>query len=344
VYKMQTGQISRTSISPIDIDIHKSILIIGEGDSTNKLNKIEYASNIARVESMYGSSDLTDAYKYLASQNIKQIFLINAKQELNYVTAVDIARQYPFAYIVPINIKFSDSFFNFELKRKMMYSELYMRAIGPLNSNIVMTDVHADLYTDMDHFIKDYGDKISRFNNKAYEYLKYGRNIILVGNNLKDHKFANLALVAAIVNNEIGAYPLYTYGEAIFEIGTNDVKNDFVFFKNNTIRETTAENLKNLRYENDAAKLIMIDQVIKYIDKEKDFSEFKGKKYTEMIRMQIMTDMNTFLSSLINTIIRGYKINSVICEREQGYTAKIIIDFNVLPMNSIEEYSARIEA
>lgn len=327
------------------INKHRNILIIGEGATDYQLNQITSHDSIAIVEKLYGHSELSKAFSKAKEMGVQDIFLVNSKIKTDYIALVDAIKQYDFAYIVPLGIKFSDVFFNPELNRPMFYSEFYLETIGATSSStIFMTEPHASLYEDIDHMINDLKAKITSFKSVAQKALKNGRNLCLVANNLKDEPYAHLIAACAICTTEFNSYPQSNFGTAIFEIDDFDVKGlEFAYFKNNTLVTTSLENLKNFRTEQDAAKLVNIDRVIKYIERELDFSDFKGKLYTDYIKLKIYNKLKEFLDSIINVAISAYEIKSVEFVSTAAGVGSIVNTFSIQPIESIEEFDIAME-
>jgi hypothetical protein len=294
---------------------------------------------------MFPNSDLSDAFNIAYKIGCKYIFLMNVRQYADYIDIVDTIRHYDFAYIVPLGVKFSDRFYNSVVERTMTFSEYFLTEIGGYtNSTIIMTDSHASLYEDIDVFLDDMFDKIGTFKLEAQQALQNGRNLCLIANNLNDYKNAALVLASIMCEAKNADYPDYEVGEAIFEINSNDVGAvELAYFKNNHLKNSTVENLKNFRTENDPAKLVPIDMVIKFIDRTLDFSEFRGKNYNEYVRLQIYSMLNDELTEMMGVMIRDFTINDVSPVSLSPGECYIVNDFSISPINSIEEFNIVME-
>jgi hypothetical protein len=166
----------------------------------------------------------------------------------------------------------------------------------------------------------------------------------MVANNLQNHEFANLMVACALCTTDYSKYPEADFGPAIFDIDDFDVDDlELIYFKNNKLTSTTIENLKNFRIEGDQAKIINIDRVIKFIERELDFSEFRGKIYTDYIKLKIYNKLNEFLQSIINVAIRDFDITSIEFVTTTPGIGLILNVFSIVPINSIESFDIAME-
>jgi hypothetical protein len=327
------------------VDINRNMLIIAEGLTDYQLNRIAYYDSAEVVESLYGLSSLSKAFSKAKTMGVKYIFLANVKRKTDYIELADIIKQYDFTYVVPLGLHFSDSFYNDELNRDVTYSEYLLETIGDsTRSLLVMTDYHASLYEDIDHFIMDMSSKIYKFKNVAKKALRNGRNLCVVANNLVNSYNSNLELACALCTCSYDKYPEYDFGEAIFDIDETDVTiQEFTYFRNNENIYTSIENLKNFRNELDAAKIVVIDMVIKFIERQLDFSEFDGKFYSDYVKLEVYKRLSEFLQGIVGTTIRNYAINSVDFVVTEPGAGVIVNSFSVLPINSAESLDLVME-
>lgn len=328
-----------------NVDRHKTLLIMGAGGTNYRLNEIAYFDSQAAVENLYGTSELTDAFIAAKAIGAPHVFLANIQYATDYIEMVDIVKQHDFTYIAPIGIRFSDTFYNPLLQRPMTYTELYTEQVGESgNALLMMTDSRASLYEDLDAFLKDMAIKISSFKSIAQKAIVYGRNVCLVANNLVNHRYANLALAAAMCVTPLGEYPSYDFGEAVFDIDDFDVGgNELVYFKNNILVPTSVENLKNFRKEQDAAKIINIDKVIKFIDRELDFSAYQGKIFTDYVKLKLYNSLKDFFESNRSISIRDYQIQSIEFVKTSAGTGRIVNRITIVPINSLEGFDIAME-
>jgi len=97
------------------VNKHKSILIVGSGSNNNRLNKVMYCStmSVPQIQSIYGTnSQLSKAFETVKTIGATDIFLMNIQRKTDYYELANIVRHYDFAYIVPLGIYFSDTFFD----------------------------------------------------------------------------------------------------------------------------------------------------------------------------------------------------------------------------------------
>jgi hypothetical protein len=327
-----------------EIDRHKSLVIIGEAKSDHLLNEIAYYENEEVVLQLYGESQLSKAFSIAKKIGVKHIFMVNAKRNTDYGYIANNLKQYDFTYIVPLGVNFSDTFFNASLNRPMYYSELFLETVGKNTSSVVlMKEKHASLYENIDHYLGDMESKILLFKNIAHKALKNGRSMCLVGNNLVDYTESNLVLGSLLCISEIGDYPYFDFGQAVFDIDDFDISSELIYFKNNYLTNTSVENLKNFRFEEDAGKIMQIDRVIRYIERELDFSSFVGKSFTPHVQLAVYRKLGDFLQSIMNSVIRDYHINSVEFVKTSIGTGSLLNSFTILPINSIEEFDVMME-
>lgn len=337
----------RNNINPTvkTVNRHKNMLILAEAANDYRLNEIVYYDAVETVKSLYGQSDLYEAFKAAKDIGAPHVFLANINSKEDYIDMIDVIQHYDFTYIVPIGVKFSDSFYNPDLERPMTYSELYAEHIGQTCSSIIlMTDHHANLYEDVDHFLDDMGIKIDTFKSVAQRALQYGRCIGFVANNLADYKYANVAVAASLCATVLSSYPTYDFGDAVFDIDDFDIGGrELIYFKNNLLTTTSIENLKNFRMDLDAAKLINVDRVIRFIERELDLSDYRGKFYTEYVKLKIYNLLTEFFEGIMNDAIRSYQITSVEFVRTSPSAGTIVNTFSIAPINSLEEFDIAME-
>lgn len=322
-----------------------SVLIIGRGNSSYKLRQIEYYDSKAEVQSLYRNSELCEAFIDAFEIGAKNIYLLNVQNVTDYIEVTDVIKQYNFAYIVPLGVRLSDTFFHVELKKQMTYAEYYLLAFKDCNSLIVFTDNHATDYEDIDEFINDMKKKVEHFKMTAQIPLKQkGRNLCFVANNLANYKHANLPLAVTLAKAKYDEYPQYDFGKAIFDIDSFDIRqSEMMYFKNNELKNTSVENMINFRHEKDADKIILIDKAIRYIERYLDLSQYEGKLYSDYIKLQVYTELSTFLRNIKGIVIRDYKINSIKFIKNDNLTGIIINDFSITPINSIEDFEINME-
>lgn len=327
------------------VNKHKNMLILAPGQTDYRVNEIMYYDSPTTVKSMYGESELYDAFSKAKEVGVPHVFIANVKSKEDYIEMIDVIKQYDFTYIVPLGITFSDAFYNPLMERSMTYSELYAEHVGQNSSSVVlMTDQHADLYEDLDHFLGDMSVKIDRFKTVARKALQEGRCLGLVANHLVNHRYANLILASVLCVAPLSDYPTYDFGPALFDIDDFDIgTRELIFFKNNLLVPTSVENLKNFRIEMDAAKIINIDRVIRFIERELDFSNFKGKFFTDYVKLKIYNLLKEFFEQTLNVSLRSYSIKSIDFVRSSPSAGTIVNTFSIGPINSLEEFDIAME-
>lgn len=325
------------------VDRYKSLLIMGNAETDFKLNEIYYCNENDDIKSLFGDSPLYRAYTEARKVKKDNIFLMNVKNKFDYIDAANIVSQYEFAYITPINLYLTDQFYHPKKEQNMFFYQYALEVCKETDSLFICTDKHALLYEDIDHFINEMQNIIFEFkNHTAYANLDKS-NICFVTNNLKNFQFANVVLGAVLSETDLDKYPDFNFGEAVFDIDNSDVHQDMIYFKNNQLINTTPENLVNFEAAIKPEKLIKVKQICKYISKEFDIEEFKGSFFTQYHKTQLLKKYIGFMDSLVNYLIRDYRINSVDIDRDQSGAYTISIDTSFTPINSFTECHMKIK-
>lgn len=336
---------NNTMMSEINRD--NSILIIGKGSNEIKLNEIYKPKNSIEVESIYGESELTNAYQDAIRNGAENIFVMNCFKTTDFIDSIEYVRYYNFAFIVPVGIKLSDTFYNGEYNRDIYFAEHYLNEFSKFtNTLLIFTDEHASLYENIDHYLLDMKNKLSSFKDTCnYLLSNHGRNIAFCLNNLENKNYSNVILAAKLSSTNIGSYPDNISTKAIFDIDNQDIyEHEIIYFKNNVHVNTSIENLKNLRTNFDANKLISIDRVIKHIERTIDMSFVVGKLYNQYIKMMLHDYLDSFLRKLVGSAINNYRINDIQFVRSQNMTGYVTVNIDIYPINSLEEINVLLEA
>lgn len=329
-------------------DNENSIVLIGAGNTNKYLNTPIQIQDKKNMNNIFGDSELTNAYNscFDTCDNPNNIFVINCRRISDYILIIDLLVQYNFKYVVPIGINFSDKFYNSIDNKNISYVNFYLSNLGKnTNSCILMTDEHASKYEDIDDFLLDMNNKYNEICTNSYgSIIEYGRNMILVANNLKNDYFANASLAGSLLNSDF-EYPIANFGEAVFDIDDFDMKIPMCFFHNNVLRETTVENLYNLRSDNDEAKMVTIDLILRYIERHIDFSKYKGKLFSTYILWKLNKEITDFLNKLIGNALLTYSILSInfVPDKNNTYSGTIIIRLNITPIFSTESFMIELE-
>ncbi len=322
------------------------MLIIGSADTTYNVNQITRYTSKKVVNSLFGAeSDLADAFNLAFDMGVKEIYLANALSKTAYVDIMKSARQFNLSYIVPLGVRFSDKAFNSLLNKQQSFSEIFLRTISiAADSIIVMTDNHASLYENIDHYLDDMLSEIRSFKEVSSAYLENGRQLWFVANQLQDVKYSNVLLTAMICTSNIPEYPTTGIPEAIFDIDSWDIGiNELIYFKNNINDNNSIENFVNFHNENNAYKMAPIDLVIRKINEDLNFDHFSGKLFSQQVKLRMQAELQSYLESIRGKLIRDFTILSIDSYLESDYSYLIVINFSILPMNSLEYCNVIIE-
>ena len=316
------------------------ILFIGEARTNYKLNEITKQTSVSFVEQTYGG-DLSDAFK-TAIEIIDEecdIYLANVKTNYEYIDLIYLASNYNFEYIVPINIRLSDMVRNIDTNERRYLVDLLLDIIiNTCSSTLVVTDNHANLYENIDHFLNDMLDKVNSFKECSESIINGGTQLWFVANNLKDTPYANVLLACVMIVAKLPNYPDYNFPKAIFDLDDLDLDGEeIIYFKNHTYRNTTIENFVNFNSTKDVYKIVPINTVVRKIGEGLDLSSFEGKIYNKLIPLRVQTLTAKYLQSLVGKMIRAYEINSVQIKLEKNFTYTIIITMTITPINSLEQ-------
>ena len=342
--------ISTQSLEPrrerVAIDRDKTIVIIGEGETNKKINQVEYYNLYEEVKEMYGECDLSLAFKQAKEIGVPHVFVVNIKRKEDYIDLIELLKQHDFGYICPLNLRLSDYFYDLANDdKKTYYIDYFNRQMNYLNnSTIVVTEKHASLYEDIDHFIDDMKDKLLAFKN-ILNSLFNGRNTYFVANNLKDYHYANIALASALCSSELNQYPRYNYGEAIFDIDSWDIGlNEIIYFKNHNDINTTVDNLVNLKAEVSPEKIIMIDRVLKYIVRKINLEQFIGRNMRAHTKLQIERTLEEFFNRLIDFVITRYEILNINFVKDIPGSGRVEVLIDIWAIGSLEKVTVKVEA
>ena len=320
------------------VNMHSSMLLVGAGATNYCLKEISYGSNYEEVLKNYGESDISNAFKIAADMGVTDIFILNLRSSRHYLEVEEVIKHCNFSYIVPVSVYMSDLLTDIYRDNYSTSYIAYLLALTSVKFNesvIIATDKHASLYENIDAFLE--GQKAEDiFRKSCGRGMKY-ENIVFTANNLKDSKYSNVNLAAALCVKEIYEYPEYNFGEAEFDIDKNDKPGCWAYFKNHVSEDTTVENLLNF-LPSGAEKIVFISRIIKMIKRELEFNEYVGKKYSEYIRLKIHQKLDRYLNSLVGTCLYKYRINSVEGYSDTNNKGCVIVetDSEIWPVNCIE--------
>lgn len=330
--------------NPFMINKHQNILLLGKAATDYAIGEIIYSEDADEILEKYGDSDLTRAFNIAQNMGVKYIFCMNLQKDADYFNAAESLKQGDFTYIVFVSLFLSDIFqetYNGGIKHSTL--AYFLGNIG-LNclSTFIVTDKHASLYENIDAFMGDMQKQQEKFLSACSTRANL-QNIIFVANNLKDHPVATTPLAAALCG-PINKYPTSDrFGDSIFHIDRWDNPGSMAYFRSNITRETTVENLLNMLRKNEPEKVVFVDRILKYIQREMDFQEFKGRKYTEYQKLLFRQKIEKYYESIKGFIIREYKINSVDAYRDEPGTVVMLARADVLPINCLEMCSVKKE-
>lgn len=340
---VNSGKINRNLINK---NSKKKILLVGPGINSNKARDIILPGSLNEVLSLYGNSDLYEAYKLLHTLDIGNIYISNCFANSDYIRLMDKVIHYDFDFLVPIGIYFGDKFYNPIDDEEQYYIEYMLKQLALVNSltTIIMTEKHADLYEDFDHFTISMNDIETSFMDKyTYKTSKfldsYGNNLLFVYNNLKDVPYANVILAGLFSSRNASEYlPSLKMNEAIFNIDNIDVTGlRAMYFKNNLYTKTvTVENPFNFRKTQDIYSNALIDDIIKSTIKNVNLESYKGKLYNQYTALQIESSVNKSLKDLKGSLFKEYTINKIGFKKTELTAGCIIIDFSIVPYGTLE--------
>ena len=328
------------------VDMNQTLLITGEGETNHAVNKIMYYDTIEAVNAAYGESDLSEAFRIAKQIGVPHAFLVNVKNNHDYIELVNVLKHYDFAYIAPINLYLGDAFFDATRNNKKIgyYHHFLEKLSSNTKSLFVATDNHASLYEDIDAYLEDMTSIIKSFKDGMTAKMD-GRNLCFVANNLRNYPFANIILASVLCVTDLGMYPSFgNLGPVVFDIDGLDIgQYEMAYFKSNYLSGITVENLLNFNSKVEPEKIVMIDRIAKYIRRNLDLSRFKGKQMSAYQERRIEKALVEFFDPLINWIIRSYRINSIQFIKDVPGAGVVVCDIDIWPISSTEKFSVVVE-
>lgn len=324
----------------------RKILLMGPGSTSNKAREIILPSSKEEVLSTYGYSDLYDAYVLLQELNMDNVYICNCFANSDYIRLMDRIIHYDFDFLIPIGIYFRDTFYNPIDDEDQYYIEYMIKQLAAVNSltTILMTEKHASLYEDFDHYVIEMNNIETEFMNKynynSSQFLElYGNNFIFVYNNLKDIPYANIVLASLFYNRIASNYfPSLQMHEAVFDLDNIDMIGlRAMYFKNNFYtKDVTVENPFNFKKTQDIYSNVLIDDVIKRTIKSINLDSYKGKLYNQYTALQIESSINKCLKGLKGILYKEYTINKIGFKKTDITAGCIVIDFSIVPYGTLE--------
>lgn len=330
-----------------DINGQKKILLAGPAINNNKAREIILPANKDEVFALYGNSELYRAYCLLIdSLKVSNVYISNCFANSDYVRLTDKMIHYDFDYFVPVGIFFGDKFYNPLEDKDQYYVEYILKQLSLVNSltTLIMTERHASLYEDFDHYTITMNDIETNFTDSfdfdTSEFLDtYGNNLIFIYNNLQDIPYANVVLAGLFANRNYAKYlSSLNMSKTVYDIDYFDVMGlRAMYFKNNTYTNNiTVENPLNFRKTQDIYSNALIDDIIKSTIKSINLDSYKGKLYNQYIALQIESSINNSLKKLKGVLFKEYTINQIGFKKTDISAGAIIIDFSIVPYGTLE--------
>lgn len=324
-------------------ELSNTIAFIGPAKTDYALGQISIFNNLRQAKEAMGDCSLIRAYEEADEKGLS-VVLINSKTPTDFVNAANLLRFQDYRFIVPIGINMSDKFYYRPKKRQVYYMEILLDQISESNTSILVTDRHASNYLNIDHYLKTMKDIVKDFKSIAHKSLLFnGENLYFVANNLKDEEFSNIKLAIALCLTKVGHFPIYNFGEALFDIYPIDINYEMIFFQNNTNVYTSIENYVNFRLDKDLKRYGEISTIAKFIILNLNFDYLKGRTYGDHIKMRIFDKCNTFLASIVNKSIIKYSIDNISLNHIGPGENSISIEISVIPISIFSSYTIRLE-
>ena len=97
-----------------------------------------------------------------------------------------------------------------------------------------------------------------------------------------------------------------------YDIDKSDVKNNSFAYHNYSYltKNTSIENLVNMRIYEDVYKNALIDSLIKFVFRLLDLNKYRGRLYNAYIKLQIEQTIKVTLDSIKGTCFKDYKIKN----------------------------------
>lgn len=323
---------------------HSSILIIGKGDSEYKNLKITLPKNVAEVEDMYGhTSELTKAYTESQKIGATEVYLCNCFKFTDYIKAIELIAQNDFAFVCPL-FGMSTTYIDPDTKKEIYFAEVYTAALQDSFSNLLLTEKHASLYEDIDHYLKSMKAINYKMKDTCIERMSNGQALAFVLNNLKDYKFANVALASIIAKSNLRYYPQENLGQVVFDITKTDtIDHEFVYFAYDILAGTSIENLLNYHNEIAPEKMLLISIIKNRINMALDYEQFTGHLINAYTKLKIDTYTRDVLNSFTGVLIDKYELLDIEYVKATEGEVNINIYISIKPYASIEFIDMRIE-
>ena len=131
-------------------DRKNSILIVGVGATNKHYNDIVKPESKKEMIDTFGDCQLTDSYIRALDFGASGIYVMNIEKMHDYISASYLISQFDFTYIVPIDVRLSDFYYDptVNKNKKTYYIQRLMESLylTGSSSTVITTDDHADLY------------------------------------------------------------------------------------------------------------------------------------------------------------------------------------------------------
>lgn len=329
----------------IKFDKTKSnILILGKADTYEERCIVINPMGITNAELLYGkNSDLYISYK--EAINITQdynVFTANCKTYEDYKNTIENVIHYNFDYVVPIGLKFEDTFYDLNSKQVQYYVNYFMYLIEQTEAitTMIFTNNHSKNYETIDKYLNYIKKELKEYYNSSLvnsdNYTLLERNasdIMYVLNNLEESKYANVILAAQLANKNYTIYPSDQYYTTYYDIDSRDIDEyNLPFHKYNPItNQVSIDNLVNLRLTADIYKNALIDSMIKSTIKALDLDEFKGRIYNGYVKLQIENKVKKIMDSLIGKFFKNYELKNIGFAKTEATAGYIYLELSIMP-------------
>ncbi len=316
------------------IDKHRTILLIGNAQTKYKVGQVSYFTSVPHMAKAYGSCEISESFALLKSFDCPHVFVYNTGGDRDLSGLATAIRDYDFTYVVPVDIKLSDSYYDRSEGKELLVCGTLLNAIGPYGlSTIIMTDNSASLYEDVDTYLKEMTVLESRISGYLAN-ARSGHNLIFVGDVLTAG-MTHVRLAASMCMTSIQNYPgISEEWETVFDIDILDVgRHSLVYFRRRMGR-TTIENLVNFHEKLSPERMADVDRVLKYIIRELDFSSYQGVTYSDSVRLKAEAYLRGFLQRQVGVTLESFDIDDVWFKLNSGTpgAGSLYTKFSVRPL------------
>lgn len=333
-----------------------NILLLGKADTCEQRCSIINPRGKNNASALYGeNSELYKAYSAcLDITGEYNIFTVNCKTYVDFLTVIESVLHYNFSYVVPMGIRLEDTFYNTRSKKYEYYIDYFLYLIEEYQSitTIIMTNNHASDYDDIDKYLKycnktlnDYYKHTSADNDNYILFEKNGSDVLYVINNLEDVNYANAILAGQLSIENYTMYPKNISFKTYYDIDKNDIGNySYCYHKYNyLLGSTSIDNLINLRLANDIYKNALIDTMIKTVLRKLNLDKYKGRLYNAYIKLQVQNSLKEELDVMTGLYFKDYKINNIGFVKTEMTSGYIYIELSIMPYGFVDYINVVME-